>query len=76
MSLITRQELERSERGSYFVPTSVLVRMYYEELKAAEQLLNKLVNDNPDYEFRTEELFDGTGIRISWRKHDPEAFPR
>jgi hypothetical protein len=68
VDLVSKEDLERRESGSHFIPDSVLSHIHVEVMKGASDAYANLVTDNPNYDFNM--VYDGVkgGITVYWKR--------
>lgn len=66
--IVPRDELERTDRGQYFLAHKTLREMGHLELFINEAAFNALVQMNPDFEFSIEPQPFNDGTLIRWRR--------
>lgn len=66
--LVPKIFIETKDSGKYFIPQHRLVALSPDEAERAELAIVKLAEENPLYDFTSEEDMFNFGILIRWRK--------
>lgn len=65
--LIPQVVITNNKDGYYIIDRMILFEMSQVDKELADELMNKLIRDNPDTEFQSEDQWDG-GLKISWQR--------
>ena len=68
MDLVSKEDLDRSDSGSHFIPDSVLKHIHIEVMKGASDAYANLVTENPGYEFGMVYDVHKGGITVYWKR--------
>ena len=68
MDLLSKEDIERKESGSRFIPDSILIMLHPEVMVDASTAYSKLVMDNPGYEFGILKDTIKGGLTVYWKR--------